>query len=300
MNVVSCVRIVALASAVALAALASVSARADIFAATCVADPSGSGQDIAVMNASTGARVALPAVVNSADTELDPSINLDGRRLLFRRTSAAGVNRLLMVDLVTGASADVFTGLEVSQNPIFGSAITGNGSLVFTGRRFSPPILGLSFPRVFLTDVSGFPNGPFSHDTLAAIRFNFRNPGVVTDVAVGGGNLYVMEVGTLLRSLVLNHLGSGGSCGSGCFTVGRVISSSLPLRSTSADYSQPALAADPRTAGIPVVAVSANAMKGDEKRGLAAGFAAYLTKPIDIPSLFKVVDRLALETAGAR
>jgi PAS domain S-box-containing protein len=58
-----------------------------------------------------------------------------------------------------------------------------------------------------------------------------------------------------------------------------------------------ALKASPQTAGIPVVAVSANAMKGDEKRGLAAGFAAYLTKPIDIPSLFRVIDRLIIETA---
>jgi PAS domain S-box-containing protein len=61
-----------------------------------------------------------------------------------------------------------------------------------------------------------------------------------------------------------------------------------------------ALRADPQTAGIPVVAVSANAMKGDEKRGLSAGFTAYLTKPIDIPSLFRVVDRLLFETVDER
>jgi CheY-like chemotaxis protein len=61
-----------------------------------------------------------------------------------------------------------------------------------------------------------------------------------------------------------------------------------------------ALKADSGTAAIPVVAVSANAMKGDEKRGIEAGFAAYLTKPIDIPTLFRVVDRLLHETANAR
>jgi PAS domain S-box-containing protein len=59
-----------------------------------------------------------------------------------------------------------------------------------------------------------------------------------------------------------------------------------------------ALKADPKTARIPVVAVSANAMKGDEKRGLGAGFSAYLTKPIDIPSLFKAVDSLIMGTGG--
>jgi hypothetical protein len=71
--------------------LASTVARADIFAATCVAGPSASGQDIAVMNASTGARVALPAVVNSADTELDPSINLGGTKLLFNLGSSTPI-----------------------------------------------------------------------------------------------------------------------------------------------------------------------------------------------------------------
>ena len=41
------------------------------------------------------------------------------------------------------------------------------------------------------------------------------------------------------------------------------------------------LRADPHTALIPVVAVTAYAMRGDEERLLAAGFDAYLAKPID-------------------
>jgi DNA-binding response OmpR family regulator len=41
-------------------------------------------------------------------------------------------------------------------------------------------------------------------------------------------------------------------------------------------------------------------MKGDEKRGIEAGFAAYLTKPIDILALCSVVDRLIRETANPR
>ena len=53
------------------------------------------------------------------------------------------------------------------------------------------------------------------------------------------------------------------------------------------------LKTDPATAAVPVVAVTANAMKGDEKRGLKAGFDAYITKPIDIPMLFSVIDKLA-------
>jgi CheY-like chemotaxis protein len=59
-----------------------------------------------------------------------------------------------------------------------------------------------------------------------------------------------------------------------------------------------ALKAEPETAGIPVVAVSANAMKGEVARGLRAGFASYVTKPIDIRSLFKVLDELLLKSGN--
>ncbi|RIL07817.1 MAG: hypothetical protein DCC71_01685 [Proteobacteria bacterium] len=234
---------VALAAAAVLG-LAAASAGADIFAATCVAG-SGGNPDIAILNASLGTRVALPAVVNSADTELDPSISRDGRRLSFRRTSSTGVHRHLVVQLDTGASADLFTGLEISQTPVFGSTITPNGAYVFTGRRFSP-VFGLSYPRVFLTELFRFPSGPLSRSTLTATRFNFRNAGNVNDVAVSAGPLYVMEVSGLLGSLVLNRIsGSGGGSG-GSFTVGGSNNlSSFPLRSTSFDYSQPALADEP-------------------------------------------------------
>lgn len=44
------------------------------------------------------------------------------------------------------------------------------------------------------------------------------------------------------------------------------------------------------TQDIPVIAVSANALAADVQRGLAAGFALYLTKPIDIRQLLQAVD----------
>ena len=42
------------------------------------------------------------------------------------------------------------------------------------------------------------------------------------------------------------------------------------------------LRAEPATASIPVVALTALAMKDDEQRLLAAGFCGYLTKPISV------------------
>lgn len=42
----------------------------------------------------------------------------------------------------------------------------------------------------------------------------------------------------------------------------------------------------------PVIAITADAMQRDIQRGKAAGFDDYLTKPIDIPSLFGIVDTM--------
>jgi two-component system cell cycle response regulator DivK len=46
---------------------------------------------------------------------------------------------------------------------------------------------------------------------------------------------------------------------------------------------------DARTASIPVLAVTAQAMAGDRERFLAAGFDGYLSKPIDVDALLATV-----------
>ena len=47
---------------------------------------------------------------------------------------------------------------------------------------------------------------------------------------------------------------------------------------------------DPRTAGIPVVVVSADATPGQIDRLLAAGANSYLTKPLDVASILALFD----------
>jgi len=56
------------------------------------------------------------------------------------------------------------------------------------------------------------------------------------------------------------------------------------------------LRADPATAHIPIVALSANAMPRDVKKGLEAGFFSYLTKPIKIHEFSETLNK-ALEFA---
>jgi two-component system cell cycle response regulator DivK len=57
------------------------------------------------------------------------------------------------------------------------------------------------------------------------------------------------------------------------------------------------LRADDQTAHIPVLAVTAHAMRGDESRIIDAGCAGYVTKPIDYKSVLNEVDRLLASSA---
>jgi two-component system cell cycle response regulator DivK len=51
---------------------------------------------------------------------------------------------------------------------------------------------------------------------------------------------------------------------------------------------------------LPVVAVTANAMRGDRERFLHAGFDHYITKPIDTRTFCGEVEALATRLAGRR
>ena len=57
--------------------------------------------------------------------------------------------------------------------------------------------------------------------------------------------------------------------------------------------------ADPAFDQVPALAITAQAMKNDEVRFLAAGFDGYLSKPVDTRRLPEIVERFIREGRGA-
>lgn len=78
-----------------------------------------------------------------------------------------------------------------------------------------------------------------------------------------------------------------------------VILMDINLPSISGIQALKILREDPVTAHIPVIAISANAMPRDIKKGLEAGFFRYLTKPIKVNEFMDALD-VALEFAGKK
>jgi len=58
------------------------------------------------------------------------------------------------------------------------------------------------------------------------------------------------------------------------------------------------LRADDRTASVPVLALTAQAMEGDRERFLAAGFDGYLSKPVDIAEFVATIKRYCEDGSG--
>ena len=216
---------------ISLLALSSAAVRADVFAAVNVAaPPPRTDLDIAIVNASLGTRVALPAGVNTTAFEIHPSVSTDGRRLVFRRFGGSDGQRVILVDVTTAQGADLFTRAELASNTVFNSTITRDGTKVYTGRRFRSQGVGgtLFAPEVSITDLTSFPTGPFPRSqTFFGFDRRFNTSGIVTDVSVDGRY-------TLMRVLV-----SGSNLGK---LVVSVPEKGLFIRgNTNVDYGQPTL-----------------------------------------------------------
>ena len=59
------------------------------------------------------------------------------------------------------------------------------------------------------------------------------------------------------------------------------------------------LRADPETRDIPVIAVTASVTPGERERVVAAGFSAYIAKPIDVDKFGETIEKLVGKEANA-
>jgi hypothetical protein len=177
--------VIALAAA---ALLLPATARADLLAAYDRVTSAGQ-LDIALINASTGAPVALPAGVNTAAREFHPSLSPDARRLTFVRQTferrgsdqiLQAVNRIHVVDLRTGAAltpSSLAAGDDRTTTPSFAA----DGATIVAGRHPAAPVtddriavIGATSGSVSFVD-SGFDEVVNSPEGLAlqALACNF-------------------------------------------------------------------------------------------------------------------------------
>jgi hypothetical protein len=175
---------VAVAAVAALAATAP-SAGADIFAVSDFRPPASS-LGIVLVDVNTGLRGTLPASVNTAADEFRPSITSDGKRMVFIRSAAGGAVRIVMADLATGETSDLFNGFEVAAHIPTSPEITPDGNVVFTGGQFRPES-GKFRPFVTATDVTTFPAGPYTH-TDKNTELLLNQDGSVDDLAATGSS----------------------------------------------------------------------------------------------------------------
>ncbi|HWL67553.1 MAG TPA: response regulator [Geminicoccus sp.] len=163
---------------------------------------------------------------------------------------------------------------------------------------------------------------PFSDDELMQILIRLvqppARPGFWTrhDVQEHDGRpMHVLvaddnPVNVKLASIVLGRAGHRvSSVGDGAAAVAMVASGGVDL--VLMDVQMPGMdgltatrqireLADPCLRSTPVVALSADALAGDEAAGRAAGMDAYLTKPIDRPKLLSTVRFWGERAGGAR
>jgi hypothetical protein len=122
---------------------------------------------------------------------------------------------------------------------------------------------------------------PTSQTTILCIEDNPVNLKLIQKILAKNGNYLIYEATTAMRGIDIARREQPN-----------LILSDINLPDMDGYQVLSLLKADPKTQHIPIIALTADAMKEDIDRGEKAGFAGYITKPIDIPALFLLIERL--------
>jgi two-component system, cell cycle response regulator DivK len=116
-----------------------------------------------------------------------------------------------------------------------------------------------------------------ANDQVLVVEDNERNMKLVRDILVAAGYRTLEATsGQEAVDLATEHLPA-------------LVLMDLRLPDIDGVEALSRLRADERTASIPVLAVTAQAMYGDRERFLAAGFDDYVSKPVDVRGLVETV-----------
>jgi len=122
-------------------------------------------------------------------------------------------------------------------------------------------------------------------ETILIVEDNPLNMELATDLLEAAGYV-VRQAGTAEEAMQAAKAGSL-----------KLILMDVSLPGMDGLAATKALKADPSTKSIPVIAVTAHAMKGDEEKARAAGCEGYITKPIDTRDFPATVARVLASTA---
>ncbi|HEY1044494.1 MAG TPA: response regulator, partial [Telluria sp.] len=121
--------------------------------------------------------------------------------------------------------------------------------------------------------------GSAHKNTILYIEDNPANLKLVQEILRSRPDLELLTAGDASTGIALAHVHDPD-----------MILMDINLPGMRGDEALRRLRADPGSAHIPVVALTANAMPRDVTHGLEMGFDAYLTKPIDIGDFLRTVD----------
>ena len=174
--------------------------------------------------------------------------------------------------------------------------VIGVESIVGVGSVFWFELGSTAEPQISAPDVAPAPlppvnvmREPATHvHTLLYVEDNPANLKLVEQIVARHPDLHLLTAVNGILGIVIAHIKQP-----------EVILMDINLPGINGFETLKLLRTDPDTAHIPVVAISANAMPLDIKKGLEAGFFRYLTKPIKVNELMEALD-LALELAGQK
>ena len=236
---------------------------------------------------------------------VDCSVTEGGRVRLSVQDTGPGLNKEQMAALFqpfnrlgqeAGAEEGTGIGLVVTKRlvELMGGSIgvtssLGIGSVFWIELQGSAPVAPK--PGAAAQVLAGAPSAKSAGATRATLLYVEDNPAnlkLVRDILSFSPDLHLLSAADGHQGIALARA-----------HLPQLILMDMNLPGISGADAQKILRADPRTAAIPVIALTANAMPHDVQAGLQAGFFRYITKPVEVEELLDALDS-ALALAAPR